>query len=148
MSIEEQVEELTVKIGAANSLDIEVVDTEYVTERGERYLRIYIDKTGGVSLDDCTSLSELIGEALDKEDFIKGSYILEVSSPGLDRPLKKPRDFIREQGKEVDVNFFAPRNGKKTLTGILSSYDGENLTVAGQSIPMDEIALVRLHIDI
>ena len=151
MKIEERVEELTNEIIAANGFPMETVDVEYVTERKEHYLRIFIDKEGGVSLDDCGELSELIGAKLDAEDFIKDRYILEVSSPGIDRQLKKPRDFVREKGKAVDVVFYAPRpkDGKKFLTGVLADYDGNDLTLdEGEVIPVKDIATARLHIDI
>ena len=127
--------------------DIELVDVEYVKER-DWYLRIFLDKTGGIGLDDCQNFSEEFGKILDKEAVIKGSYILEVSSPGLDRLLKKDRDFIRERGKKVDVTFYAPLNGEKQITGVLAGFDGTTLTLDdADPIPMEKVASVRLHID-
>ena len=127
--------------------DIELVDVEYVKER-DWYLRIFIDKPGGIGLDDCQKFSEEFGKVLDKEAVISGSYVLEVSSPGLDRILKKERDFVRERGKKVDVTFYAPFNGQKLITGILAGYDGTNLMIEDiEPIPMEKVAIVRLHID-
>ena len=149
MTTEERVQELTVAIIDGKKLPFELVDVEYVKER-DWYLRIYIDKEGGISLDDCQELSELIGAELDKNDFIKDSYILEVSSPGLDRPLKKPADFVREKGKKVDVTLYKPRDGKKTFTGTLTEKTDELLILdeGKTTFPTNEIAAVRLHIDI
>ena len=119
---------------------------DYVKER-DWYLRVFIDKEGGVDLDDCQDLSRKLEELLDAQDIIKTSYILEVSSPGLDRELKKPRDFQREMGKDIDISLFAPLDGKKVVTGPLSAYDGETINVGDMAIPMDKVAKVNLHID-
>ena len=146
-SVADRVEQIAADTIAAKNLPLELVDVEYVKER-DWYLRIFIDKDGGVSLDDCQGFSEIIGQELDKTDFIGERYILEVSSPGIDRALKKPRDFLRERGKMIDVTLYAPRNGKKNLTGVLSDYDGENLTLDDDAVPVKDIAAVRLHIDI
>ena len=86
--------------------ELELVDVTYTCEK-DYYLRVFIDKEGGIGIDDCQALSEKIEEVLDKQDLIKDSYILEVSSPGLDRVLSKERDFVREQGKTVDVTLYA-----------------------------------------
>ena len=126
---------------------LELVDVEYVKERNW-YLRVYIDKEGGIDLDDCQRFSEKLGALLDRESYLRDPYVLEVSSPGLDRALKKPRDFIRERGKSVDVSFYAPLDGKKSVTGVLEGCDGNFLALEGlEPIPMDKISLVRLHID-
>lgn len=125
---------------------LELVAVDYVKER-DWYLRVFIDKEGGVDLDDCQDLSRKLEELLDAQDIIKTSYILEVSSPGLDRELKKPRDFQREMGKDIDVSLFAPLDGKKVVTGPLSAYDGETINVGDMAIPMDKVAKVNLHID-
>ena len=125
---------------------LELVAVDYVKER-DWYLRVFIDKEGGVDLDDCQDLSRKLEELLDAQDLIKTSYILEVSSPGLDRELKKPRDFQREMGKDIDVSLFAPLDGKKVVTGPLSAYDGETINVGDMAIPMDKVAKVNLHID-
>lgn len=138
--VEKIVEELLENTG------LELVAVDYVKER-DWYLRVFIDKEGGVDLDDCQDLSRKLEELLDAQDLIKTSYILEVSSPGLDRELKKPRDFQREMGKDIDVSLFAPLDGKKVVTGPLSAYDGETINVGDMAIPMDKVAKVNLHID-
>jgi ribosome maturation factor RimP len=126
--------------------NIELVAVEYVREK-DWYLRVFIDKEGGIELDDCQELSGRLGDILDEKDVIKGAYMLEVSSPGLDRELKKEKDFRREQGKKVDVSLYAAVDGSKVLVGVLNGYDGDNVTIDEQVIPMDNVAQVRLHID-
>ena len=126
--------------------NIELVAVEYVREK-DWYLRVFIDKEGGIELDDCQELSGRLGDILDEKDVIKGAYMLEVSSPGLDRELKKEKDFRREQGKKVDVSLYAAVDGSKVLVGVLNGYDGDNMTIDEQVIPMDNVAQVRLHID-
>lgn len=126
---------------------IELVDVEYVKEH-DWYLRVYIDKEGGIDIEDCQALSEKLEEELDKGDVVPDSYILEVSSPGIDRVLRKPRDFVREQGKKVDVTLYAPREGKKLLVGELTGFDGDAIELDGAAkIALADIAQVRLHID-
>lgn len=142
--IEAEVEKIVEELLENTALELVAVD--YVKER-DWYLRVFIDKEGGVDLDDCQDLSRKLEELLDAQDIIKTSYILEVSSPGLDRELKKPRDFQREMGKDVDVSLFAPLDGKKVVTGPLSAYDGETINVGDMAIPMDKVAKVNLHID-
>ncbi len=128
--------------------DLELVDVEYVKER-DLYLRIFVDKPQGMGIEDCQHLSEALGKELDQRDVVPENYILEVSSPGLDRVLRKERDFIREKGKVVDVTLYAPLDGEKLLTGTLATCDESALTLAGRApIPRDTIAQVRLHIDI
>ena len=142
--IEAEVEKIVEELLVNTALELVAVD--YVKER-DWYLRVFIDKEGGVDLDDCQDLSRKLEELLDVQDLIKTSYILEVSSPGLDRELKKPRDFQREMGKDIDVSLFAPLDGKKVVTGPLSAYDGETINVGDMAIPMDKVAKVNLHID-
>ena len=142
--IEAEVEKIVE--GLLENTALELVAVDYVKER-DWYLRVFIDKEGGVDLDDCQDLSRKLEELLDAQDLIKTSYILEVSSPGLDRELKKPRDFQREMGKDIDVSLFAPLDGKKVVTGPLSAYDGETINVGDMAIPMDKVAKVNLHID-
>ena len=128
---------------------LEIVDVEYVKER-DWYLRVFIDKPGGVDLDDLEALSRVLEKELDDNNVISESYILEVSSPGLDRPLKKPRDFFREMGKMVDVSFYAPVDGKKDLTGRLISYDGDAKTITLEDkgeFSLAKISGIKLHID-
>ena len=128
--------------------EIELVDVEYVKER-DWYLRVFIDKAGGIEIDDCQALSERLEKVLDEKDIIEGSYILEVSSPGLDRQLKKPRDFVREQGKKVDVTLYAPVDGTKEFTGVLEGYDedAKTVTIDGKAWPLEKVSVIRLHID-
>lgn len=142
--IEAEVEKIVEELLENTALELVAVD--YVKER-DWYLRVFIDKEGGVDLDDCQDLSRKLEELFDAQDLIKTSYILEVSSPGLDRELKKPRDFQREMGKDIDVSLFAPLDGKKVVTGPLSAYDGETINVGDMAIPMDKVAKVNLHID-
>lgn len=105
------IEELVLPI--TNENNIEIVDVEYVKEAGEYYLRIFIDKDGGVSLNDCEVVTRAINPILDEKDPIKENYFLEVSSPGLDRPLKKEKDFVRYAGRDVEVKLYKPINGLK-----------------------------------
>lgn len=128
--------------------DIELVDVEYIKEH-DWYLRIYIDKIDGIGINDCQELSEKIGGKLDEENLIPDSYILEVSSPGLDRVLKKERDFVREKGKEVDVSFYEPYEGQKMITATLEGLNEAGLLLKDREpIELKKIAQVRLHIDI
>lgn len=109
--------------------NFELVDVEFVKEAGEYYLRAYIDKEGGINIDDCEMVSRRLSDELDKADFIGEAYILEVSSPGLGRQLKKDKDFVRENGKNVDVKLFKAVEGSKEYTGILTGFDDKVVTV-------------------
>ncbi|MBR5913433.1 MAG: ribosome maturation factor RimP [Selenomonadaceae bacterium] len=143
--VETRVEELMNQL--LEDTDFELVDTEFVKEK-DWYLRIFVDKVGGIDLEDCQRLSQKLGDILDNESIIEGSYILEVSSPGLDRVLKKDRDFLREKGKSVDVTLYAPIDGKKSFTGILDSRDKNFLYLKDfEPIPREKISQVRLHIE-
>ena len=143
--IELRVEEIMNEL--LQGTEYELVDVEYVMER-DWYLRIFLDKAGGIDLDDCQYWSEKLGAILDKEPLIQDAYILEVSSPGIDRVLKKDRDFVREAGKEVDVTLYAPINGKKNFTGVLDGRDKDFLKLQGiEPLPREKVAQVRLHID-
>ena len=129
-----------------------MVDVEYVKEAGTWYLRAYIDKEGGIAVDDCEVISRKLGDWLDKEDFISESYILEVSSPGLGRPLKKEKDFVRSLGKDVEVRLYRMRDKQKEFTGALSAYDAQTVTLDmedGSQMVFDraDIALIRLAFD-
>lgn len=144
--VEETVEEIVMDL-LADQEELELVDVEYVRER-DWYLRVFIDKKGGIEIDDCQELSERLEDELDRRDLIQEPYTLEVSSPGLDRVLKKDRDFQREMGKMVEVSLYAPVNGKKLLVGALAAYGDGKLTLDdGQEISMDKVSQVRLHID-
>ncbi len=134
--------------GIAREVGLELVDLEYVKEK-DWYLRVFIDQPGGIGIEDCQRFSERLEAELDRQDVVPESYILEVSSPGLDRVLKKDRDFEREMGKTVDVSLYEPLDGEKSLTGTLAAWDGKALTLEGRApIPREKIAQVRLHIDI
>ena len=130
----------------------ELVDVEYVREVGVWYLRCYIDKEGGITVDDCEVISRLLGEWLDKEDFIEDSYILEVSSPGLGRPLKKEKDFARSIGKDVEIRLYKAIDKQKEFTGTLTSYDADSVTLtmedgSERTFEKSGIALIRLAFD-
>lgn len=130
----------------------ELVDVEYVKEGSSWYLRAYIDKPGGITVDDCEVVSRRLSDLLDQEDFIEDAYILEVSSPGLGRPLKKDKDFARSIGEEVEIRTFRAIEHEKEFTGILRDYDKEKLVVELEDneimeFARDNIALVRLALD-
>lgn len=132
--------------------NFELVDVEYVKEAGTWYLRAYIDKEGGITVDDCEVVNRKLSDWLDEEDFIEESYILEVSSPGLGRPLKKEKDFVRSIGKEVDVKLYKALNKQKDYTGVLEAYDKDTVTLGmedGSQIVFNrpDIALIRLAFD-
>lgn len=140
----------------------ELVDVEYVKEAGQWYLRAYVDKEGGITIDDCELVNRAWSDMMDQEDFIPEAYILEVSSPGLGRQLKKEKDFQRSIGESVDVKFYQGRKlpvgkgGKevnvKELTGILSAYTKDTITLETDFSPeyeisRKEISTVKLTID-
>lgn len=108
---------------------IELIEVEYIKEGSDWYLRLYIDKEGGVSLDDCQMVSEALNDILDEKDFIKGKYIFEVSSPGIDRPLKTDRDFQRYKGEDVEVHLYAPVDNSKIFIGKLVGKDDSNIII-------------------
>lgn len=147
--IEDRVYDMAAKL-LEGQTELELVDVEYVREQQDYYLRVYIDKAGGIDIDDCQSLSEKLEEQLDAENVVPGQYILEVSSPGIDRVLRKERDFVREQGKKVDVKLYQPLlDGKKAFTAVLNGYDAETKTLKldERELPLESIAQIRLHID-
>ena len=130
----------------------ELVDVEYVKEGTNWYLRAYIDKEGGITVDDCELISRPLSDMLDAEDYIEESYILEVSSPGLGRPLKKHKDFKRSLGDEVEIRLFRPVDRKKEWTGILKAYDDHTVTIEtedGEEKVFERagLALIRLAFD-
>lgn len=136
---------------AIDEANLELVDVEYVKEGGNWYLRVFIDKPGGVDLDDCQAVSEKIDTILDELDPIPQAYFLEVSSPGLERPLKKPEDFHRFKGHLVHITTFAPVDGAKSFTGKLLDYtnEGIRLDVKGKRIllPHQQVAASRLAVE-
>ena len=135
----------------SGELKFEVVDVEFVKEAGEYYLRAYCDMEGGIGIEDCAEISRRLSDWLDENDFIDEGYILEVSSPGLGRALKKDKDFLRELGKEVELKLYKPMEGVKDFEGVLKSFDGENITIETEDkdevFTKKEIANIRLKID-
>lgn len=129
----------------------ELWDVEYVKEGANYYLRVYVDKEGGITIDDCVTVSRALEEKLDEEDFIQEAYILEVSSPGLGRPLKRERDFEKSVGAEVDVKLYKARENGKEFSGILKAYDDKQVILETEDGDMEilrtEIALIRLAFD-
>jgi ribosome maturation factor RimP len=147
---EKRTEELLMPIIKENNFDL--WDVEYVREGSNWYLRAYIDKEGGFTVNDCELVSRRLSDLLDKEDFIEDSYILEVSSPGLGRQLKKDRDFEKSIGKDVDVKLFTPVSGSKELTGSLKSFDKTSVVITfedgiEQSIERKNISVIKLALD-
>ena len=130
----------------------ELVDVEYVKEGGSWYLRAYIDKPGGITVDDCELVSRAANDILDEQDFVEESYIFEVSSPGLGRPLKKEKDFVRSIGEEVEIRTFRAIERQKEFYGILKAFDKETVTImmedeSEMQIARADIALIRLAFD-
>lgn len=146
---ESRLEELIAPI--LSELNFELVDAEFVKEGADYYLRAYIDKEGGINIDDCENVSRKLSTLLDEQDFIEEAYILEVSSPGLGRQLKKDKDFIRENGKEVEVKLYKAFNGSKEYAGILKGFTQESVTVnvEGEDVVLarDNIAKISLAFD-
>lgn len=143
-------EELLTPIAEAHG--VRVYDVEYVKEGSDYYLRSYIDKDGGVTIDDCEAVSRLLNEELDKADFIADSYIMEVSSPGLGRTLKKDRHFEYCLGENVEVKLFKPVEGCKDFEGTLKSFDKDTVTIAIEGsddkvFGRKDIAIIRLALD-
>ena len=148
-SIEAAIEELVSPI--VDDKGFEIVDIEYVKEAGEYYLRIFLDKEGGISLNDCEAVSRELSEILDVKDPIKDNYFLEVSSPGLDRPLKKDKDFVRYQGRDVEIKLYKPLNGSKQFEGeLVGLNEDKNIVVIIDDNEVEfnkkDVALVRLAI--
>ena len=134
-----------------NSMGFELVDVEFVKEAGEWYLRSYIDKEGGITINDCEAVSRLFSEKMDEEDFIEESYIMEVSSPGLGRPLKKEKDYKRSMGKELEIRTYKAIDREKEFYGILQAYDDSSVTIETEegttrTFDKKDIALIRLAI--
>ena len=147
---EQKTEEILLPIVEKNGF--ELVDVEYVKEGGSWYLRAYIDKPGGINVDDCEIVSRELSDILDEKDFIDEAYILEVSSPGLGRPLKKEKDFKRSLGQEVEVRTYRMMDRKKEFTGILKDHDKDTVTIEMEdgslkTFEKGDIALIRLAFD-
>ena len=126
-SYEAKTEQLIQPLIDANNF--ELVDVEFVKEGSDWYLRVYIDKDGGITVDDCELISRAFNEILDREDYISEQYIFEVSSPGLMRPLKKEKDYKRSVGKLIDIKLYKPVDKCKEFTGVLDSYDKDTVTI-------------------
>lgn len=146
---EARTEELITPILQTNGF--ELVDIEYVKEAGTWYLRIYIDKPGGITIDDCELVSRAFSELLDQEDYIEDSYIMEVSSPGLLRPLKKEKDFQRNLEKEIEIKTYRMIDKTKDFVGVLKCFDEKSITIEDESgmrtFQRSELALVRPYIE-
>lgn len=147
---EQRTEKLLKPVLDANHF--ELYDMEYVKEGGNWYLRTYIDKGNGITVDDCELVSRALSGLLDKADFIPEAYILEVSSPGLGRQLKRDKHFERSIGEEVEIKLFKPVNKKKEWIGILSGFDADTVTIeledkSKMDFKRSEISVVRLTFD-
>lgn len=133
---------------------LELVDIEYVKEGSNWFLRVYIDKEGGVDITECGDVSELLSEKLDEADPIKEAYFLEVSSPGVERPLKTRTDFENNLNKNVFIRLYEPIDGEKTYEGILQSFTDDVITIAYKvktrnqqvTIPFEKVAKARLAV--
>ena len=133
-------------------MHFELVDVEYVKEGSTWYLRAYIDKEGGITVNDCEAVARRMNDLLDEEDFISDSYVFEVSSPGLGRPLKKEKDYIRSMGKELEIRTYRAIDREKEFYGILKAYDADTVTIEqedGKEMVFEKsnIALIRLAFD-
>ena len=145
-NISAQVEELVMPI--IETTNLELVEVEYVKEGAQWYLRVFIDKPGGVGLEDCQAVSGELEKVMDEKDPIPQSYILEVSSPGIERPLKKPEDYRRFAGRLVSVHTYAPVNNQKKFIGQLIGLNdiGVQLEIDGQRVvvPLEKVSSTRL----
>ena len=146
---EQKTEEILLPI--VEEYGFELVDVEFVKEAGNWFLRAYIDKPGGIGVDDCETVSRRLSDLLDEQDFIEESYILEVSSPGLGRPLKKDKDFERNMGKLVEIRTYRPIEKQKEFCGILTAYDSNSVTIdedgTERVFDKKDTALIRLAIE-
>lgn len=128
-------------------MQFELVDVEYVKEGGIFYLRAYIDKEGGITVNDCEAVAREMNVLLDEKDFIPDSYTFEVSSPGLGRPLKKEKDYVRNMGKEVEIRTYRAINRSKEFYGLLTAYDKDSVTIDSEGemliFEKKDIALIR-----
>ena len=147
--VTETVAELARPVVEANGCSL--WDVEYVREAGQWYLRVFIDKEGGVDILDCENISRTVSDLLDEADPIEGSYVFEVGSAGAERPLKRPSDFEQFMGADVLLKTYKPKDGRKEFSGVLAGYDNGavSLTVGSETLRFEkpEIALVRLRCD-
>lgn len=149
-SYEARTEELITPI--LERMNFELVDVEFVKEGGIWYLRAYIDKEGGITINDCEAVAREMNEILDREDYVEESYTFEVSSPGLGRPLKKEKDYVRSIGKELEIRTYRAINREKEFYGILKAYDDNTVTIETEDgeeriFEKKDIALIRLAFD-
>lgn len=146
--IESYVEELVMPIMEEGNF--ELVDVEYVKEGANWYLRVYADKEGGINIDDCVTISRALEVKLDEKDLIPDAYILEVSSPGLGRQLKKDRDYKRSLGEEIEFKLYKAREKQKEFTGILKDFDENTFTITIDEedvvFERKEVAMMRLAV--
>ncbi len=146
---ETRTEELLLPI--AEAAGVEIYDVEYVKEGSDWYLRAYIDKEAGVNIVDCETVSRALSDKLDEADFIEDAYILEVSSPGLGRTLKKEKHFLRSMGQEVELKTYKPIDKCKEFVGILKDYQDGNVTLLiddeEKTFSKADVALVKLTFD-
>lgn len=131
---------------------VDIYDVEYVKEGSDWYLRAYIDKEGGVTIEDCEKVSRAVSALIDKEDFIEEAYILEVSSPGLGRALKKDKHLMRSIGEKVEIKTYKPIEKQKDFSGILKAFDKDSVTMEEEggtdtTFLRSDIALIRLALD-
>ena len=147
---EQKTEEILLPI--VEEYGFELVDVEYVKEGGTWYLRTYIDKEGGITINDCEVVSRAFSELLDEDDYITGAYIMEVSSPGLGRPLKKEKDFARNLNREVEIHLYKAKDKTKEFRGILEDYTDKTVTIKTEEeeeivFEKKDISLIRLAFD-
>lgn len=147
---EQKTEEILLPI--VEEYGFELVDVEYVKEGSTWYLRAYIDKPGGINIDDCEKVSRRLSDILDEKDYMDDAYIMEVSSPGLGRPLKKEKDFKRSLGEEVEIRTYRMMDKQKEFFGILKDYDDSTVTILQEdetlkTFAKSDIALIRLAFD-
>ena len=146
---EAKTEELLMPIAEANR--VEIYDIEYVKEGSDWYLRAYIDKEGGVTINDCESVSRALSDELDKADFIEDAYILEVSSPGLGRTLKKDKHLQKSLLQEVELKTYRPVCGSKEFAGILKAFDEKTVTILSEDeekvFDRTDVATIKLALD-
>lgn len=142
---EAKTEKLIAPIIVANH--VELFDVDYVKEGQDWYLRVYIDKEGGVTIDDCQAVSRAFNEILDKENYISDQYIFEVSSPGLTRPLKKEKDYEKSLGRLIDIRLYKPVEGKKEYTGVLKEYNKDVIMIEADNsmitIERSNLSMIR-----
>lgn len=142
---EQKTEELMMPIIEAHGF--ELVDIEYVKEGGNWYLRAYVDKEGGIAVEDCATVAREFNEILDETDYISDAYIFEVSSPGLGRPLKKEKDYVRNMNQDVEIRTYRAINKQKEFIGTLTAYDNDSVTIMieeeSQVFERSDIALIR-----